>query len=89
MRLGRVTLARAMALVEATAHLDSFTAAAIAARVLRPLSGPDGLALPGLAPLSQATFKARLHKQLVLHHGLIGQAERSYQQALQRPPALR
>jgi hypothetical protein len=84
MRLGRVTLARAGELVEATAHLDSFTAAAIAARVLRPLSGPDRLALPGLAPLSQATFKARLHKQLVLHHGLIGQAERSYQQALQR-----
>jgi hypothetical protein len=83
-RLGRVTLARAMALVEATAHLDAFTAAAIATRVLRPLSGPDGLALPGLAPLSQATFKARLHKQLVLHHGLIGQAERSYQQGLQR-----
>ena len=84
MRLGRVSLARARAVVEATAHLDGFTAAAIAGRVLRPLSGPDGLPLPSLAPLSQATFKARLHKQLVLHHGLIGQAQRSYQEALQR-----
>ena len=37
-----------------------------------------------MAPLSQATFTARLRKQLVLHHGLIGQAERSYQEALQR-----
>jgi len=84
MRLGRVTLARATALVEATAHLDGFTAAAIATRVLRPLTGPDGVALPGMAPISQATFNARLHKQLVLHHGLIGQAERSYQEALKR-----
>jgi hypothetical protein len=84
MARGRVSLGRAMALVEATAHLDAFTAAAIAARVLRPLSGLDGLPLPGMAPLSQATFKARLHKQLVLHHGLIGQSERSYQESLQR-----
>jgi hypothetical protein len=84
MRRGRVTLARARELVEATAHLDGFTAAAIAARVLRPLSGPDGLPLPSQAPLSQATFKARLRKQLVLHHGLIGQADRSYQESLQR-----
>jgi hypothetical protein len=82
MRAGRVTLARASALVEATAHLDAFTAAAIAVRVLRPLTGPDGVALPGMAPLSQATFNARLHKQLVAHHGLVGQAERSYQEAL-------
>ena len=82
MRLGRVTLARAMALTEATEHLDGLTAAAIAARVLRPLTGPDGLPLPGAAPLSQATFTARLHKQLVLHHGLVGEAERSYQESL-------
>jgi hypothetical protein len=84
MRLGRVTLARATALVEATAHLDGLTAASIATRVLRPLTGPDGVALPGMAPLSQATFNARLHKQLVLHHGLVGQAERSYQESLKR-----
>jgi len=82
MAAGRVTLARAGALVEATAHLDAFTAAAIAVRVLRPLSGPDGVALAGMAPLSQATFNARLHRQLVAHHGLVGQAERSYQAAL-------
>jgi hypothetical protein len=70
-------------LTEATAHLDAFTAAAIATRVLRPLTGPDGAALPGAAPLSQATFNARLHRQLVLHHGLLGQAERTYEEALQ------
>jgi hypothetical protein len=42
MRLGRVTLTRAIALAEATAHLAAFTAAAIATRVLRPQTGPDG-----------------------------------------------
>ncbi|MHB1474039.1 MAG: HNH endonuclease signature motif containing protein, partial [Dermatophilaceae bacterium] len=82
MRLGRVTLARAMTLAEATKHLDGLTAAAIAARVLRPLTGPDGVPLPGVAPLSEATFRARLHKQLVLHHGLIGEAERTYTEAV-------
>ena len=82
MRLGRVTLARAMSLVEATAHLDAYTAAVIATRVLRPLTGPDGVPLAGVAPLSQATFKARLHTQLVLAHGLVGEAERTYAQAV-------
>jgi len=82
MRLGLVTFARAVALTEATAHLDAFTAAAIATRVLRPLTGPDGVPLPGLAPLSQATFAARLRTQLVLHHGLVGEAERTYAEAL-------
>ncbi len=82
MRLGRVTLARAMALTEATAHLDACTAAAIAIRVLRPLTGPDGVALPGVVPLSEATFKARLHKQLVLAHGMVGEAERTYAAAV-------
>lgn len=82
MRLGRVTLARAMALTEATAHLDGFIAGTIATRVLRPLIGPDGVPLPGMAPLSEATFRARLHRQLVLHHGLVGEAERSYQEAV-------
>jgi len=80
MRLGRVDLSRAMALTEATAHLDAFTASAIAARALRPLTGPDGAALPDGAPLSQATFRARLHRQLVLHHGVLGEAERTYAQ---------
>ena len=78
MKAGRVTFARALALTEATAHLDAFTAAAIGTRVLRPLSSPDGLPLPGVAPLSQATFLGRLRTQLVLHHGLVGQAERTY-----------
>src|SRR5665648_1005766 len=82
MRQGRLTLVRAMALTEATAHLDAFTAAAIATRVLRPLTGPDGAALPGAAPLSQATFTARLHRQLVLHHGLVGEAERTHEDAV-------
>jgi hypothetical protein len=82
MGLGRLNLARALTLVEATAHLDAVIAAAIAARVLRPLTGPDGTPLPGMAPLSQATFRARLHRQLVLHHGLVGQAERTHQEAL-------
>jgi hypothetical protein len=82
MRAGRVTLARAMTLTESTAHLDAFTAAAIATRVLRPLTGADGLPLPGAAPLSEATFKARLHTQLVLHHGLVGEAERTYAEAV-------
>jgi hypothetical protein len=82
MRLGQVCLARAMTLTEATAHLDGFTAGTIATRVLRPLTGPDGAPLPGMAPLSQATFRARLHRQLVLHHGLVGEAERTYDEAL-------
>ena len=51
-------------------------------RVLRPLTGSDGVPLPGMAPLSQATFTARLHRQLVLHHGHIEEAERTYAEAL-------
>src|SRR5665648_866149 len=82
MRLGRVTLARAMALTEAAAHLDAFTAAAIATRVLEPLTGPDGVPLPGVAPLSEATFRARLHRQLGLHHGLAGETERTHEEAV-------
>jgi hypothetical protein len=82
MRLGRVSFARAAALTEATAHLDAGTAAAIAARVLRPLTGPGGVVLPGMAPLSQARFTARLRHQLVPHHGLVGQARRSYAEAV-------
>lgn len=83
MRLGRVTLTRAIELTEGTAHLDAFTAAAIAKRVLRPLTGPDGAPLPGVAPLSQATFRARLHRQLVLHHGRPGEAERTHEAAVE------
>jgi len=82
LRLGRVTLARAMALAEATAHLDALTAAVIASRVLRGLTGPDGEPLPGVAPLSQATFNARLHRQLVLHNGVVGEAERTHKEAV-------
>jgi hypothetical protein len=82
MRLGLVTFARAVALTEATAHMDALVAAGIATRVLRPLTGPDGVPLPGLAPLSQATFAARLRTQLVLHHGLVGESERTYAEAL-------
>jgi hypothetical protein len=82
LRLGRVTLARAMSLAEATAHLDAYTASVIATRVLRPLTGPDGEPLPGVAPLSQATFNARLHRQLVLHNGLVGEAERTHEEAV-------
>jgi hypothetical protein len=82
LRLGRVTLARAMALTEATAHLDARTASVIATRVLRPLTGPDGEPLAGVAPLSQATFNARLHRQLVLHNGVVGEAERTHEEAV-------
>ena len=82
LRLGRVTLARAIALSEATAHLDAYTASVIAVRVLRPLTGPDGEPLPGVAPLSQATFMARLHRQLVLHNGVVGEAERTHEEAV-------
>jgi hypothetical protein len=82
MRLGQVSLARAQTLTQATADLDAFTAAAIATRVLRPLTGPDGVALPLSAPLSQATFTARLRTQLVLAHGLVGEAERTYAEAM-------
>jgi len=71
-----------MALTEATGHLDAQTASVIATRVLRPLSGPDGEALPGVAPLSQATFMARLQRQLVLHHGVVGQAVRTHKEAV-------
>jgi hypothetical protein len=82
MRLGRLSLARALTLVEATAHLDALLAAGIATRVLGPLTGPDGVVLAGVGPLSQATFRARLHRQLVLHHGLVGQGERTHQEAV-------
>jgi len=82
LRLGRVSLARAMALTEATAHLDARTASVIATRVLRPVTGPDGEPLAGVAPLSQATFNARLHRQLVLHNGLVGEAERTHEEAV-------
>ncbi len=78
MKAGRVTFARALALTEATAHLDAFTAAAVGTRVLRPLTSPDGQPLPGVAPLSQATFLGRLRTQLVLHHGLVGESERTH-----------
>ena len=82
LRLGQVPLARAMALAEATAHLDGYTASVIATRVLRRLTGPDGEPLPAVAPLSQATFTARLHRQLVLHNGVVGEAERTHQDAV-------
>jgi len=88
LRLGQVPLARAMALAEATAHLDAYTASVIATRVLRPLTGPDGeptatpTDLPNVAPLSQATFNARLHRQLVLHNGIVGEAERTHEDAV-------
>jgi hypothetical protein len=82
LRLGQVPLARAMALAEATAHLDAYTASVIATRVLRRLTGPDGEPLPGVAPLSQATFNARLHRQLVLHNGVVGEAERTHDDAV-------
>jgi hypothetical protein len=82
MRLGRLGFARAAALTEATAHLDAVTAAAIAIRVLRPASGPDGVPLAGMAPLSQATFTARLRTQLVLACGVVPEAERAYAAAL-------
>jgi hypothetical protein len=82
MRLGHLTLARATTLAQATAHLDAFTAAAIAGRVLATPSSPDGSPLPGSAPLSQATFTARLHRQLVLHQGPVAEAERRYAEAV-------
>ena len=82
LRLGRVTLARAMTLAEATAHLDAYTASVIASRVLRPLTGPDGEPLARVAPLSQATFNTRLHRQLVLHSGVVGEAERTHEAAV-------
>jgi hypothetical protein len=82
MRLGQVNLARVITLAEATRHLDGPTAAAIGSRVLAPLTGPDGVPLPGMAPLSEATFRARLHRQLVLHHGLVGEAVRSHTEAV-------
>jgi len=82
MRHGHLSLARATTLAQATAHLDGFIAAAIATRVLTPLTAPDGSPLPGTAPLSQATFTARLHRQLVLHHGLVAEAERTYAAAV-------
>lgn len=82
MARGHLTLARAMTLAEATRDLDGLTAAAIAARVLAPLTGPDGAPLPGAPPLSEATFRARLHRQLVLHHGLVEQARRTHAEAL-------
>ncbi len=82
MRAGRVSLARAMTVAEATAELDGVTAAGIAARVLGPLRGRDEVPLPGAAPVSEATFRARLRTQLVAHHGLVEAAKRTYELAL-------
>ncbi|MDQ1537251.1 MAG: hypothetical protein QOE58_1644, partial [Actinomycetota bacterium] len=82
MRLGRLTFERAVALTEATADLDAFTAAAIATRVLRVPTGPDGVPLEGVAPLSQSTFRARLRAQLVLHHGPAKKAQRDHEAAV-------
>jgi len=82
MATGGVTLARAMSLVEATRDLDAVTAAGIHERVLAPLSGPDRQPLPGVAPVSEGTFRARLHRQLVLALGLVEQAQRDHAEAV-------
>jgi len=81
---GRLSYHRALALVEKTQRLDAVVADRIAARVLAPLKSPSGEVLPGQAPLSQATFNRRLHRQLVLHLGLLGEAERTHAEAVRR-----
>ncbi len=84
MAQGRLSYHRALCLVERTQCLDAVAADRIAARVLAPLRSPSGEVLPEQAPLSQATFNRRLHRQLVLHHGLIGEAERTHAEAVRR-----
>jgi len=84
MALGRLSYHRALCLVERTQGLDAVAADRIAATVLAPLRSPSGEVLPEQAPLSQATFNRRLHRQLVLHHGLIGEAERTHAEAVRR-----
>jgi hypothetical protein len=84
MSQGRVSYARGLALAERTQGLDAAAADRIAARVLAPLMSPSGEILPGQAPLSQATFTRRLHRQLVLHHGLVREAERTHDEAVKR-----
>lgn len=81
---GRLSYYRALSLVEKTQRLDAVAADRIAAKVLAPLTSPSGEVLPGQAPLSQATFNRRLHRQLVLHHGLVGEAERTHAEAVRR-----
>ena len=81
---GRVSYARALSLVEKTQGMDAVAADRMAARVLAPLTSPSGEILPGQPPLSQATFNRRLNRQLVLHHGLVREAERTYAEALKR-----
>ena len=81
---GRLSYHRALCLVEKTQRLDAVAADRIAARVLASLKSPSGEVLPGQAPLSQATFNRRLHRQLVLHHGLLGEAERTHAEAVRR-----
>jgi len=82
MSRGQVSLGRAMSLVEATKHLDALTAASIASRVLRPPGRPRRCAPARCGPLSAATFRARLHRQLVLHHGMVAEAERTHTAAV-------
>lgn len=81
---GRLSYHRALTLVEKTQRLDAMVADRIASRVFAPLTSPSGEVLPGQAPLSQATFNRRLHRQLVLHHGLVGEAERTHAEAVRR-----
>lgn len=81
---GRLSFHRALCLVEKTQRLDAVAADCIAARVLALLKSPSGEVLPGHAPLSQATFNRRLHRQLVLHYGLLGEAERTNAEAVRR-----
>jgi len=84
MAQGRLSYYRALSLVEKTQDLDAVAADRIAATVLAPLTSPSGGVLPGQAPMSQATFSRRLHRQLVLHHGVVGEAERTHAEAMGR-----
>ena len=81
---GRLSYHRALSLVEKTQRLDALAADRIAAKVLAPLTSPSGEVLPGQAPLSQATFSRRLRRQLILHHGLVGEAEHTHAEAVRR-----
>jgi len=82
MAAGRVSYDRGLALAEETAHLDPAIADAIAGRVLDPPLPTASAHTPGQPPLSQAQFRRRLRRQLVLAEGATALAERTHTAAV-------
>ncbi|AKU17884.1 HNH endonuclease signature motif containing protein [Luteipulveratus mongoliensis] len=97
LRQGTVSAWRARTLLKETAHLDPLTADLVAKRVLAPVGaaplgsdvdpaaqGAELAAVLGSVPLSQATFRRRLARQLVLAGTASEAAARATQDAVAR-----